>query len=118
MLYEVAVAAGRDDAAESGRHPVVREFAAGVDGVAAPHAGVVAMAERVVRAALDRTADAEFSVDVDGALSLVLRLADGRLMLAELAVDGSLAFSRYDDDLGSNEKHLPNAAEADFTNHL
>ena len=62
--------------------------------------------------------DAELSVDVDGALSLVLRLADGRLMLAELAVDGSLALSRYDDDFRSNEKHLPNAAEADFINHL
>ena len=99
-------------------HPVVQEFAAGVDGVAAPHAGVVAMAGRVVQAALARTADAEFSVDVDGALSLVLRLSDGRLMLAELAVDGSLAFSRYDDDFGSNEKHLPNATEADFINHL
>ena len=99
-------------------HPVVREFAAGVDGVAAPHAGVVAMAERLVRAAAARTADAEFSVDVDGALSLVLRLADERLMLAELAVDGRLAFSRYDDDFGSNEEYLPDATEADFINHL
>ena len=99
-------------------HPVVREFAAGVDGVAAPEAGVVAMAERLVRAAAARTADAEFSVDVDGALSLVLRLADERLMLAELAVDGRLAFSRYDDDFGSNEEYLPDATEADFINHL
>lgn len=99
-------------------HPVVYEFAAGVDGAAAPGAGVVAMAERVVQAAAGRTADAEFSVDVDGALSLVLRLADERLMLAELAVDGRLAFSRYDDDFGSNEEHLPDATEADFINHL
>ena len=83
-----------------------------------PDAGVATLAERVARAAIERTADAELSVDGDGALSLVLRLADGRLMLAELAVDGSLALSRYDDDFRSNEKHLPNAAEADFINHL
>ena len=87
-------------------HPAVQEFAAGVDGVRLGDA-VVAMATRIVQAVLERTADAEISVDVDGALSFVLRLTDGRLVLAELNPDGTIDASKYDDDQGTNVKRLP-----------
>ena len=101
MLYEVAIVAGRDDAAEFGRHPVVQEFAAGVDGVAAPHAGVVAMAERVVQAALEHTVGAHITVDEDdGSLDFHLRLADGLLVMANLFPDGTVDASVYDDSQG------------------
>ena len=94
---------GRPDAT---LHPAVQEFAAGVDGVR-PGDAVVAMATGIVQAVLERTADAEISVDVDGALSFVLRLTDGRLVLAELNPDGAIDASKYDDDQGTNVKRLP-----------
>jgi hypothetical protein len=100
-------------ASENVLHPAVREFALSVDGVR-PTADVVDMATRIVQAAVERTADAEFSVDVDGALSFVLRLTDGRLILAELDPDGSLDASRYDDDHGKNVKRLRQATAEDL----
>ena len=101
------------DEPETVPHPIAQEFALGVDGVR-PTAGVVDMAVRIVQAAVERTADAEFSVDVDGALSFVLRLTDGRLILAELDPDGSLDASRYDDDHGKNVKRLRQATAEDL----
>ena len=94
-------------------HPVVQEFAAGVDGVK-PSDEVVEIATRLVRAALDQTADSEISVDVDGALSFVLRLNDGRLVLAELNPDGVIDASRYDDERGTNVKRFPRSTAEDL----
>ena len=98
-------------------HPVVNEFAQGVDDER-PSAAVVAVASRIVEAVLERTADSEISVDVDGALSFVLRLTDGRLVLAELAPDGPIDASRYDDDFGTNVKRLRRATAEDLINLL
>ncbi len=94
-------------------HPVVREFAQGVDG-AQPSAPVIEMATRMVAAAIERTADYEFSVDVDGALSFVLRLNDGRLVLAELDPDGAIDASKYDDEHGTNVERFPRATMEQF----
>ena len=96
-------------------HPAVSEFALGIDGVK-PGDAVVAIATRIVQAAIMHTADFEISVDVDGALSFVLRLNDGRLVLAELNPDGSIDTSRYDDDRGTNVKRLPRATAEDLIN--
>ena len=94
-------------------HPVVSEFAMGVDG-AKPNDAAVALAARIVQVVLDHAVDSEISVDVDGALSFVLRLKDGRLVLAELDTDGSIDASRYDDDHGANVKRFPQATAADL----
>lgn len=98
-------------------HPAVQEFAAGVDG-AQPGEAVMAMAARIVQAALERTADPEFSVDDDGALSIDLRLSNGLRMLAELPIDGTLDVGTYDDrnsDRPPREvTYLPNATAADL----
>ena len=79
-----------------------------------PTAPVVDMATRIVTAAIERTADSEISVDVDGALSFVLRLNDGRLVLAELNPDGVIDASRYDDEQGTNVKRFPRATAEEF----
>ena len=113
MVQPVAAQSG--SALETATHPVVREFALGVDG-RQPTASAVDMATRIVTAAVERTADSEISVDVDGALSFVLRLNDGRLVLAELNPDGSIDASRYDDDRGTNVKRLPRATAEDLIN--
>lgn len=94
-------------------YPAVQEFAAGIDGVK-PSVEVVEIAARLVEAALDQTADSEISVDVDGALSFVLRLNDGRLVLAELNPDGVIDASRYDDEQGANVKRFPRATAEDL----
>lgn len=94
-------------------YPAVQEFAAGVDGVK-PSAEVVEIATRLVQAALDHTADSEISVDVDGALSFVLQLNDGRLVLAELNPDGAIDASQYDDEQGTNVKRFPRATAEDL----
>ena len=107
--FESPAVVGRHDSP----HPAVNEFAQGVDGVA-PSDAVVAMAELIVHAAIEHTVDSEVSVDVDGALSFVLRLSAGRLVLAELDPDGAIDASRYDDDHGTNVKRLRQATEEDL----
>ena len=94
-------------------HPAVQEFALGVDDVQ-PSDRVVAIASRIVQEVLERTADSEISVDVDGALSFVLRLNDGRLVLAELNPDGVIDASRYDDEQGTNVKRFPRSTAEDL----
>ena len=91
-------------------HPAVVEFGNGVAGVS-PGESVVAMAGRIVQAAAARTVQPEITVDVDGALSFDLRLADGLLLLAELSPDGSLDAGVYDDKAGERVKRLPRATE-------
>ena len=98
-------------------HPVVSEFAQGVDGVT-PGDAVITTAARIVQAAIELTADPEFSVDDDGALSIDLRLTNGMRLLAELPIDGTLDVGVYDDrglDQRAQEvKYLPSAAPEDL----
>ena len=95
---------------ETDAHPAIQEFALGLDGLL-PGRSVVEMAGRIVQAALDLTVDPEITVDIDGALSFDLRLADGWLLLAELTLDGTLDASVYDDRSGERIKRLPRATE-------
>ena len=96
-----------------GHSAIVREFAAGVEGVR-PGRSVVAMANRLVKAARQRTVAPEIAVDVDGALSFDLRLSNGLLLLAELSVNGNLDASVYDDAAGERAQRLPRATEGQF----
>ena len=111
--FELPVTFGYDDEPAIALHPVVQEFAQGTNGVQ-PTAPVVDMATRIVTAAIERTADSEISVDVDGALSFVLRLNDGRLVLAELNPNGVIDASRYDDEQGTNVKRFPRSTAEDL----
>ena len=98
-------------ASEIAWHPVVRQFAIGVDRYA-----VIVTAERIVQAAIEMTTEPEFSVDDDGALSIDLRLSNGLRLLAELPIDGTLDVGVYDDRDASQRarevEYLP-AATAD-----
>ena len=102
-------------------HPVVNEFAQGVDGIA-PADEVVEMAGSIVRAAIDRTADPEFSVNDDGALSIDLRLSNGLRLLAELPIDGTLDVGVYDDSDANRRakevEYLPSATAEDLIARL
>ena len=92
------------------------EFAAGLDGKR-PDPGVVEMAARIAKAALAKTREPEISVDVDGALSFDLELSGGRLLLAELEIDGSIDAGVYDPPL-EPVKLMPDATEADVISWL
>lgn len=92
------------------------EFTTGLDG-RQPEPRVVAMAARITNAALAKTREPEISVDVDGALSFDLELPGGRLLLAELEIDGSINAGVYDPPL-EPVSQMPNATEADVISWL
>ena len=80
-------------------HPAVQQFAAGVDGVQ-PGEAVMAMAARIVQAALDHTVGPEITVDDEDGIDFHLRLADGLLVMANLLPDGTIDASVYDERQG------------------
>ena len=90
---------------ETTLHPAVQTFAEGVGGVQ-PATDVVEIAHRIALAAIHKTIEPEISVDVDGALSFDLRLANGLLMFAELGVNGTLDAGIIDDEQGTIVERL------------
>ena len=76
---------------------VLENFAVGVSGVR-PSFEVQEAARTLVRAAEKHLRAPEISVDVDGALSFDLRLANGRLVMAELNADGRLHVGTFDEN--------------------
>ena len=98
---------------ETARHSAVSEFANGHEG-ARPLADAVSMADRIATAAVEKTVEPEITVDVDGALSFDLRLANGWLVLAELDIDGTLDASVYDDRQGILVKRLPHTTDSEL----
>ena len=90
------------------------EFAAGFDGKR-PEPWVVEMASRIANAALVKTREPDVSFDdMEGSLSLDLRLFNGHLLLAELEVDGNIDASVYDREK-RRVKRMPREVEADMT---
>ena len=94
-------------------HSAVRAFARGI-GDKQPTGATVDIAARISFAALANTVQPEITVDVDGALSFDLRLANGLLVLAELDLDGELDASVYDDDKGILVQRLKKTTESEF----
>ena len=113
MGYEMTLKASETRAAVAA---ALEEFAAGPDGKR-PEERVVEMATRIANAALLKTREPEISVDVDGALSFDLELPGGRLLLAELEIDGSINAGVYDPPMEPVEL-MPNAAEVDIISWL
>ena len=94
-------------------HPAIRAFSQGLEGVR-PTFAVIDAASRIAATALDKTVEPEITVDVDGALSFDLRLADGLLVLAELDVNGNLDASVYDDRKGVLVKRLAQTTHSEL----
>lgn len=91
----------------------IQEFSNGV-GDARPTKEIVFMAERIADEAFDKTIQPEITVDIDGALSFDLRLANGWLLLAEIDVYGTCDASVYDDREGKLLQRLPRATCEDL----
>ena len=101
-------------------HAITLLFAEGFDDVK-PSMTTLAKADRIVRAALETSGPSEIDVDdVSGALSFDLRLCDGRLLLAELEIDGGLTADLFDDRGEGVEwvTHFPNPSSRDLVDLL
>ena len=72
-------------------------FAAGTE-TARPERAVVAAAADISIAAVRYTHEPEITVDGDGELSFDLRLSNGRLLLAELGINGRVHVGIHDED--------------------
>ena len=83
------------------------EFSVGLDGVR-PTERALRIATVLCEAAVQYVENPEITVDVDGELSFDLRLKDGRLVFAELGLDGRLDVGVY----GSDNKMLEHDAHA------
>ena len=91
--------------------PVVQaelaEFSAGLDGVC-PTEEAVRIARVLSEVAVRHVGHPNITVDIDGELSFDLRLDDGRLVFAELGLDGRLDVGVY----GPDHRMLEHDAEA------
>ena len=86
------------------------EFSAGLDGMC-PTEEAIQAARMLSKAALRHVADPDITVDIDGELSFDLRLDDGRLIFAELGLNGRLDVGVY----GSDNQMSSHDAEATCT---
>ena len=79
---------------------VVLEFAMGREGLAPPSTEAIGVANRVVQAAQANLELPDIGVNSDGELTFYFRVPDGRLLMAELDVDGVLWAGVHDDSCG------------------
>ena len=110
-VYAMATGATQIEAAIKA---ALDEFAAGLDGKR-PEPRVTEMAARIANAAVANTREPEISVDVDGALSFDLELPGGRLLLAELEIDGRIDASLYDSEKRNIIKNAPSHGIGDYS---
>ena len=87
-------------------------FENGLDG-RRPGSEVMELAESVANAALSYTVQPEVTLDIDGALSFDLRTPSGHLIFAELAPDGALDASVFDQQ-NNPVQRIPSATPADL----
>ena len=78
-------------------HPAITEFRRGTSEGRMPTEQIVAVARRLCDLA-SRSRQPEISVDMDGALSFDLRLHDDTLVMAELAIAGTVEAGLYNRD--------------------
>ena len=88
-------------------------FAEGIEDLR-PSSEIVIMALRIARTVVANVEHPDITMDIDGELSFDLRRRDGRLVLAEMEVDGTIHASLYDCQNLLLE-HMPSATEAEFT---
>lgn len=106
-------APGADVSATEMAQEALNAFEDGLDG-RRPGSEVVELAEIIANAALSDTVQPEVTLDIDGALSFDLRTRDGHLIFAELAPDGALDASVFDQQ-NNPVQRIPSATPADLT---
>ncbi|MDE2817828.1 MAG: hypothetical protein OXK81_14185 [Chloroflexota bacterium] len=94
-------------------HAELDAFAEGIGDVR-PSGEVVMMAFRIARVVVANVEHPDILMDIDGELSFDLLRKDGRLVLAEMEVNGTIHASLYDCQ-NSLLEYMPSATEAEFT---
>ena len=92
-------------------HPIAQEFSLGVYG-ASPTTGATKMIDRIIRALIEKTDDAEYSVDDDGALSFEATLSDGSFIMCEVNIAGNINAGIYDGPDGDLKNFLARPGES------
>ena len=81
---------------------VVLEFAMGKEGLPRPTTEAIGVANRVVQAAHANLGHPDIVVNSEGELTFYFRVPDGRLLMAELDVNGVLWAGVHDDRYGAD----------------
>ena len=99
-------------------HPVVASFATGFASVR-PSDSALATASRIVEAAIGKTTQPEIEFDeVEGVLSLDIRMDSQHLLVARLDLTGRLTVNIYKDEEGTWLEHLPNITALELVDRL
>ena len=91
-------------------HPIAREFAKGVIG-SKPNTAMIHMVDRIIRAVLEETEGAEYSVDEDGALSFEAPLKTGLFIMCEVSLAGNINAGLYHSPDGDLDRFLARPTE-------
>ena len=97
----------------SGAHPMAMEFAQGIPG-RKPEPVHVAMIDRIMKAVEEKTEEAEYSVDDDGAVSFETTLRTGRFIMCEVSLSGNINAGIYSAADGDMVEFLACPSEEDL----
>ena len=99
-----------DEADASELHPIAVEFSLGVHGEAVG-TDLVNKVDRIIKALIAGTSDAEYSVDEDGAVSFEATLSSGLFIMCEVSLAGNINAGLYDGADGGLERFLTRPTE-------
>ena len=94
-------------------HSVAREFSFGANG-RIPTRDDVAKVDRIIKAVIAGTDDAEYSVDEDGAFSFEATLSSGLFIMCEVSLAGNINAGLYHGADGDLEKFLTRPSEEEL----
>ena len=96
-------------------HPLAVEFAAGTTG-RKPAPELVAIVDRIITTVLEKTTEAEYSVDEDGALSFEALLTNGNFIMCEVSIAGQIHTGIYQGVDGDLIRFHPHQTEQQLLN--
>ena len=102
-----------DETDASELHPIAVEFSLGVHGEPVG-TDLVNKVDRIIKALIAGTSDAEYSVDEDGAVSFEATLSSGLFIMCEVSLAGNINAGLYDGADGGLERFLTRPTEADL----
>ena len=80
-----------------------------------PHPDVVGMVGRIIKGVIEKTEEAEYSVDEDGALSFEAMLASGLFIMCEVSLRGHINAGLYRGPDGDLVEFLGRSTEEELS---
>lgn len=94
-------------------HSIAREFSFGANGEV-PERDIIAKVDRMIKAVISGTEDAEYSVDEDGALSFEATLSSGLFIMCEVSLAGNINAGLYYGPDGDLDRFLTRPTEEEL----